>query len=279
SMAICLGLSLGLSAGNAFAGQESEAASIGEQILDKAKDKFVKAAGGQISSLLIDAFFGSSGPSYVNLSEESLQAIQERVHKELVGVAEYEYISDLESIQLSMRYFNDTARNNTPDIGVLGSLLVDSDRLITHQALNSQFNEQYFYMADTLALASSINLSIYVERHLQGFINKNAVRARAHYLANRLENFLVAKKRADLPLEEECERVNDQSDLYDHIVCKLIDPHGNSQARADLYKSDYGDYYDEEKREWESKMQQTRAIYYSDRFSEIEDVISKLRNF
>ncbi|MEO3880010.1 hypothetical protein [Rheinheimera fenheensis] len=271
-IAICLGLSLSLSAGNAFADEENEPASFGKQILDKAKSKFISAAGGQLSSLLIDAIFGSSSPSYVSLSQESLQAIQDRVRIELVDTAEFEYFAELESIQLSMQYFNDTAANGTPDIAVLGSLLTDSDGLITHHALNSQFNDEYYYMADTLGLAASINLSIYVERHLQGFITQNAVRARANLLANRLDTMLIAKKQADLPLRENC--VMHTDDQYAEEKCRLVDPHGTTHAMAIL------DYWnDRDYEEWEIKKQLTNRQYYADKFSEIEAVIARLRNF
>lgn len=277
-IAICFGLTLSFSSGSAFAGEENDAASFGEQILDKAKDKFISFAGGQLSSLLIDAIFGSSAPSYVNLSQESLQAIQDRVRIELVDTAEFQYFAELESIQLSMQYFNDTAANGTPDIAVLGSLLTDSDGLITHHALNSQFNDKYYYMADTLALAASLNLSIYVERHLQGFITQNAVRARANLLANRLESLLTAKKQADLPLREKCHMITSPYDQYVEEACQLVDPHGNSQAAVTLERYP-NPWIDEDLAEWEIDMQLAERRYYADKFSEIEDVITKLRNF
>lgn len=277
-IAICLGLSLSFSAGNAIAGEENDAASFGKQILDKAKSKFISAAGGQFSSLLIDAIFGSSSPSYVYLSQESLQAIQDRVRIELVDTAEFEYFAKLESIQLSMQYFNDTASNGTPDIVVLGSLLTDSDGLITHHSLNSQFNDEYYYMADTLALAASLNLSIYVERHLQGFITQNAVRARANLLANRLEALLTAKKQADLPLRENCSMLTSPYDQYVEEECRLTDPHGNTHASVVLERFP-NPWIDDDIEEWEIEIQLSNRQYYADKFSEIEGVIAKLRNF
>ncbi|MDP5137659.1 hypothetical protein ORJ04_17010 [Rheinheimera baltica] len=161
---------------------------------------------------------------------------------------------------------------------MLGSLLTDSDGLITHHALNSQFNDKYYYMADTLALAASLNLSIYVERHLQGFITQNAVRARANLLANRLETLLTAKKQADLPLRENCTMLTSPYDQYVEEECRLVDPHGNAQAWVVLERIP-NPWIDADLEEWEIDMQLAKRRYYADKFSEIEDVISKLRNF
>lgn len=277
-IAICLGLSLSLSAGNVVAAEENAASSFGKQILEKAKKKFISAAGGQLASLLIDAIFGGGGPEYVHLSQESLQAIQERVRFELVDTAEFEYFAELESIQLSMQYFNDSALNGTPDIGVLGSLLTDSDGLITHHALNSQFNDEYYYMADTLALAASLNLSIYVERYMQGFISRNAVKARANLLANRLETFLAAKKQADLPLKTTCTRTTEPGDQYVESRCQLKDPHNNTIVSTTL---EYwpNPWIEEDIAEWDMERELADAKYRVEKFSEIEKVIAELRSF
>lgn len=267
-----IAVSLSLSTSFVLANEEGEVASLGEQILDKAKSKFISAAGGQISSLFIDAIFGSAGPSYVNLTEESLQAIQDRVHIELVDTAEYQYIAAIESLELSMQYYGDSAQNGNPDVGVLGSLLVNSNDLITHYSLNNQFNDEYYYLADSFSLAASLSMAIYVERHIQGFISNSSVRAKANQLANTLQSLLDAKKGADLPLIERCRTLHDIQ--YEHIRCELEDPHGNTVAKADIYESD-----EVLEDQWEVHKELKKMKYYSDRFEEIEDVIQKLRKF
>lgn len=273
ALAICLGLSLTANTASAFNDKEGEVASIGEQILDVAKSKFISAAGGQISSLFINAIFGSSGPSYVNLTEESLQAIQDRVHIEIVDSAEYQYISAIESLELSMQYYSDTAQNGSPDVSVLGSLLINSNDLITHYSLNNQFNDEYYYLADSFSLAASLSMAIYVERNVQGFISSSSVKAKANQLANQLQSLLDAKKDADLPLRERCEMLTSPYDQYVEYGCDLKDPHGNYVASSSTIE------YQDDWEEWDDESEIARSKYYADRFGEIEDVIYKLRNF
>lgn len=277
ALAICLGLSLTANTALAFNGEEEgEVASIGAQILDKAKSKFISAAGGQIASLFFDAIFGSSsGPSYVNLTEASLQAIQDRVHIEIVDSAEYQYIAAIESLELSIQYYSDTAQNGTPDVNVLGSLVINSNDLITHYSLNGQFNDEYYYLADSFSLVTSLSMAIYVERNIQGFITNASVKAKAYQLANQLQTLLDAKKSADLPLRERCEMLTSRYDQYEEELCTLKDPHGNT---LDSYVIS-GSWYSEDQDDWDILKETVEIEYYAERFSEIEDVIYKLRNF
>ncbi|MCE9688249.1 hypothetical protein LZP73_18935 [Shewanella sp. AS16] len=277
ALAICLGLSL--TANTTFAADETEGkvASFGEQILDKAKDKFISAAGGHIASLFFDAIFGtSSGPSYVNLTEASLQAIQDRVHIEFVDTAEYQYYADLESLELSVHYYSDTAQNGNPDVNVLGSLLVNSNDLLTHYSLNSQFNDKYYYLADSFALAASLSMAIYVERNIQGYISSSSVQAKANQLANQLQSLLDAKKNADLPLRDECEITTSRYEQYEEELCLFKDPHGNILGHRIF---DTSVYHEEDMDEWEVDKEIMERDYYAGRFGEIEDVIYKLRSF
>ena len=277
AIAMCLGLSL--VTGNAFAAKEDEnkASSFGEQILDIAKDKFINAAGGQISSLLINAIFGGGGPSYVNLTEESLQAIQDRVHTELVDTAEVEFFSQIRSLEESLVYYNATALNNNPDINVLGSLLIKANEITAHHALNSSYNDEYYYLADSYALVASLSMSIYVERHIQGFVPASFVKAQAHKLANQLDGLLRAKKSADLPLREYCTVLTHPYEQYREEECLLKDPHNNVHASVILEEPN--PYAREDLEEWLVEQEVTEKQYYSDRFENIEDVIAKLRKF
>jgi hypothetical protein len=277
ALAICLGLSLTANTALAFNGEEEgEVASIGAQILDKAKSKFISAAGGQIASLFFDAIFGSSsGPSYVNLTEASLQAIQDRVHIEIVDSAEYQYIAAIESLELSIQYYSDTAQNGTPDVNVLGSLLINSNDLITHYSLNGQFNDEYYYLADSFSLVASLSMAIYVERNIQGFITNASVKAKAYQLANQLQTLLDAKKNADLPVDEECKMLTSPYDQYYEELCTLKDPYGNDLTWIVFDDS----YYSPTSQDWDIEKDITEREYYADRFGKIEDVIYKLRNF
>ena len=152
-------LSLSLSSANALA-EEEDAASIGELILDKAKDKFVNTVG----SLLVDVIFGSSGPQFVNLSEQSLQEIQNRVREELIKTAEYEFIADFNSLEGTLGHYSDTVNYNNPDSALLSSLVVKVNDVMNHHALNPNFNSDYYYMADSYALAASVSMAVFTER-------------------------------------------------------------------------------------------------------------------
>ena len=271
-LAICLALSLTVNTASASNDEEAEVASAGKQILDLAKKKFISAAGGQISSLFFDAIFGSSGPSYVNLTEASLQAIQDRVHIELVDSAEYQYIAAIESLELSIEYYSDTAQNGSPDVNVLGSLLINSNDLITHYSLNSQFNDEYYYLADSFSLAASLSMAIYVERNIQGFISSSSVKAKANQLANQLQILLDGKIAADLPLRSECHSKTSPGDQHWETKCSLSDPFGNYVASATIESQ-------EESYEWRDEKDLAENKYYADRFGTIIEVIGELRNF
>jgi hypothetical protein len=277
ALAICLGLSL--TTNTVFAAKEEKkeeaVATIGELILEKAKDKFVSAAGGHIASLFFDAIFGgATKPSYVNLTEESLQAIEDRVNGLFVGDAEDQYMAALDSLDVSVQYYSATAQNGSPDVNVLGTLLIKSNDIITHYALNPSKNSEYYYLADSYTLATSLNMAIYVERNIQGYISSASVKAKGYELANRLQTLLTAKKNADLPLNEKCETYREAQ--FEETRCVLTDPHGNYLGSA-MFEP--GPYYDEDMREWDIDKQVIERDYYSDRFSKIESSIAKLRNF
>ncbi|KZN56942.1 hypothetical protein [Pseudoalteromonas luteoviolacea] len=248
--------------------QEEETASIGELILDKAKSKLISGFG----SLLADAVFGSGGPQYVMLSEASLQAIQDRVREEIVRDAEYDFIAEFRSLESSMEHYADTASHSQPDLALLTALLVKSEDVINHRALNYRYNDDYFYMADTYALAASVSIAIYTERHLEGYISKSVVSTKAHTLANTLENMLRKKKSADLPLRSGCEA----PDPYDQVVeyaCWLKDPYGNYLASYVVEPQYPGD-----SEYWDNLKDRKEAEYKRTKFDKIQSVINKLRN-
>ncbi|NSY33330.1 hypothetical protein DS891_06915 [Pseudoalteromonas sp. JC28] len=247
--------------------EESKTASIGSLILKKAKSKFVSNFG----SLLGDALFGSQGPQFVSLSEESLQAIQDRVREEIVRDAEFDFIADFRSVESSMKHYSETISHKGKDLALLSSLLVKSNDIINHRALDSRYNADYYYMADTYALASSLAVAVYTERYLTGSVSKQSVSVFAGNLANKLETMLVAKKNADLPLRTRC----DGRDPYDQDTtnyCRLVDPHGNTVFH-DSYQGQR-EYY-----EWKDAADAAEAKYKEDKFQKIQSVINQLRNF
>ncbi|MCF6439606.1 hypothetical protein L1077_09215 [Pseudoalteromonas luteoviolacea] len=248
--------------------QEADAASAGEQILDLAKDQLLSGVG----SLLFNRFFGSSGPNYVMLSEASLQAIQERVRAEIIKDAEFEFISEFRSLESSMEHYSDTARYGAPDLALLSSLLVKSEDVINHRALNVRYNNDFYYMADTYALAASVVVAIYTERYLQGYVSKSVVSTKAQNLANILDTMLRKKKSVDLPLRERCE----EPDPHDQVVeykCSLRDPHGNTITSYVIEPQYPGD-----EAYWENLKRVKEAQYRKTKFDGIQAVINKLRS-
>ncbi|MBQ4860180.1 hypothetical protein J8L98_00565 [Pseudoalteromonas sp. MMG013] len=246
---------------------EATTASLGSLILDKAKSKFVSNVG----SLLGDALFGSQGPQYVTLSEESLQAIQDRVRKEVIRDAEFDFISEFRSIDASMKHYSDTIAHTGEDLALLSSLLIKVNDLTNHRAIDSRYNDDYFYLADTYALAASLTVSIYTERYLTGSISKQSVSVKANQLANSLNTMFLDKKSADYPLRKRC----DERDPYDQDTeryCVINDPYGNTI---------FNDSYDgqEEWYEWLDGANEAKEEYYQSKFAKIEEVIAKLRRF
>ena len=249
---------------------EEEALDVGELLLDKAKSAVL----GQFQSLLVDAIFGSSGPQYVNLSEESLQQIQNRVREELVRTAEFEYLAEFQSLESSLAHYSDTAAAGNPDVYLLSGLVIKANDVMSHHAFNKNFNDDYYYMADSYALAATVSMSIYTERYLRGSISYSSVASKGDEYANKLEAMVTAKKAADWPLRDRCELSSDPYDQDVEVSCRLTDPHGNS---LEHYSFDPRDRYDRE--EWDQRVIDARASYYQEHIGDLEDAVTELRNF
>lgn len=248
---------------------EEDSIDIGELILDKAKSAVL----GQFQSLLVDSIFGSSGQNYVTLSEQSLQDIQYRINQELVAQAEYEFIAAFNSLEDSMEHYSDTVQNGSTDTTLLSNLVIEANDLANHHALNSGFNSDYYYMADSFALASSLILSVYSERYLTGSINLTNLKATASNLASKLDSMVEDKKDADWPLSSQCER----SDPYSQVVettCRLYDPHGNTIV---TFVYDPRDSYD--RQYWYTLKDQKSDEYYEKHIGRLEDIVIDLENF
>ena len=245
------------------------AAAIGQLILDKAKSKFVN----KVSSLLIDSIFGSSGPQFVNLSEESLREIQNRVRQELVRTAEYEFLADFNSMEDTLAHFSDSASNNYVDQMLLTTLVVKANDVMNHHALNPNFNSDYYYMADGYALAATVAMSIYTERHIIGAISSASVSSKGDQYASKLTTMINNKKSAMWPLRDDCEMTSSPYDQYVEWGCDLKDPFGNYIASATL-DDDYRDF-----QEWDEEVEAAKAAYYKKHFGDLEDIATDLRNF
>ncbi|MCG7556159.1 hypothetical protein [Pseudoalteromonas sp. Of11M-6] len=248
--------------------QEEKTATIGEQILDKVKSKLLSGFG----SLLADAVFGSGGPQYVMLSEESLQAIQERVREEIVRDAEFDFLSEFRSVEASLKHYGDTVKYNGEDPVLLGGLLLKANDLINHRALNSSYNDDFFYLADTYASAASVVVAVYTERYLAGMVPKTTVVTAAKNLADQLSIMLAQKKQADLPLRSGCEAPDPYSQIVEY-KCWLKDPYGNYLASYVVEPQ-----YPDDVEYWNRKKSQAETEYRQTKFNKIQAVIDQLRS-
>ena len=247
----------------------SSATGIGSIVVGLAKDSFLKKTG----SLLFDPIFGLGGPKYVNLSEASLQEIQNRVRQELVRVAEFEFFADFDSLEAILNEYNNTLGQGNSGEALLNSLSVKTSELMNHYALNSAFNDDYFYLADSYALAATLAMSVHTERNINGFIDDPFVQSRGDEYGTRLETMVDAKRAAVWPLREECES-SDPYAQYDYEDCTLVDPFGNilaSQVIEAIYPEDWDIWYDE--------VAEVRATYYEENIGELEDIILELKSF
>ncbi len=245
-----------------FAGEDKDFADL---ILDKAKSKLA----GKIGSLLIDSIFGfGGGPNYVTLSEESLQAIENRVRGVVIETEEADALSDLASLDLTLSYFNASVNNGQPDTSILDESLLRSHDLVTHHAFNVNYNDNYFLLATNYALAASLQIAIYTERHLEGYISSNDVKYRGDVLADKLEVMYNATSKyvADNIVSTGC--YFDQ-DNYE-ILC---------QAKNKINGWGYGAAYDiGERFDWKAEIQQIEADFLNSLVGDVPKTVAKLRN-
>jgi hypothetical protein len=246
----------------AFAGEDKDFADI---ILDKAKSKLA----GKIGSMLIDSIFGfSSGPNYATLSKESLQAIEDRVRKVVISAEEADALSDLESLDLSIGYFHATVEYGQPDISILDEVLLRSNDLVTHHAFKASFNDDYFLLASNYALVASLNVAIYTERHLQGYISDTTVKLRAKTLATTL-NTMHNAARTYVNSNIVSRGCHFEDDNYE-IVC---------QGQNKINGSWYGAAYDiGEQFDWSAEMDQYRTDFLQNLVGDLPVTVAKLNN-
>lgn len=240
---------------------------IGNLILDKAKSKFVN----KVASLLIDSIFGSSGPSVVDLSEASLQAIEDRISKVVINDAVFDMLSAHESFELSLNHYSDTSKNVTPDQFLLTNLVIEANDLISHRAYNKNYNENNFYLAETYALSASLVLSVYTERNLQGWIPDSAVSSKADELAAKLNVLVNGLRAATFPLVKECKQ-SDPYEQFNETHCTETSRDGRFLFGYTYDGSGYDEYVDE-------YVVSKREELYQKHIGNLERMIEKLEKF
>ncbi|PKG59068.1 hypothetical protein CXF83_11615 [Shewanella sp. Choline-02u-19] len=93
---------------------------------------------GGVKSALQDAIFGPSSPDYVNLSEESLQQIEDIVQSAFDNAAKEDMIRDLRALEYSMKAYSDRLDSEgIRDLDTLANMESESNKLYASPAFNT----------------------------------------------------------------------------------------------------------------------------------------------
>ncbi len=151
-------------------------------IVDRIKDRAQARAG----SFLEDLIFGSSGPSYVNLSQESLDQIRDIISEELANTVQYDMISDLRSLETGLEQYHAGLLNGRRDEALLAIIDSKAQDLVNHQIFNTAYYEDAKLLTAHFALAASLRLAILAEKVDLGYISDGYLVAVGRQLADEL---------------------------------------------------------------------------------------------
>ncbi|QTD51877.1 hypothetical protein [Sulfidibacter corallicola] len=140
---------------------------------------------GEIGSFLKELIFGSDGPSYVNLTQESLDKIQAIMNQELVNMVKYDMIADLASLETGIKQYH-ASLNSTPDTILLALIDTEARNLVNHQVFNTSYHPDAKMLTGHLAFATSLRLAILVEKEHLGLTTEAFVRSEGQNLADKL---------------------------------------------------------------------------------------------
>lgn len=244
--------------------------SVAKDILDAAK----KAILSKGLSFLIDGIFGSSKPSYVDLSEDSLVEIQNRVREEIIRDAEFEFLSQFESLEdLLEAYHAHVTFTGVPNLDMQLDLLGRYKDAISHRAFNPDYNSNFFYMADPFALLASVSVAVQTERFLSDQIPESEVSSTANGLADTLERMLSEKRAVHLPLSSRCSTGRQHpSDQHLTTQCKVADATGYIIISQTFVAptQEVRDFY-----AW--RRAEATQEYMEESFYRLDDVVAELR--
>ena len=241
-------------------------------IITKVKDKLFSTGLSIIGSKL----FGSDGPQYVTLSEQSLRDIQRRVRAEIIRDNENEFIQRFDTLADLLLSYHNQYKSNTHDPRMLDDMFIMYKEIKNHRAIKANVNDDFFYMADTFAAFASVAVAIQAERYKEGRTSLTEVKRTANELADMLANMMVEKRKADLPIRSDCVEWAEDDDFefaqFVEYDCSARDNTGYIIVR---------DVFDER---WMTRSElwydeKDRAIgeYMRNEFHSIEEVITELR--
>lgn len=142
----------------------------------------------KLQSVISDALFGSSGPNYVHLSQQSLDAIADIVREENFRVEKARFLTRYHSFGSHMDDYQAGASMSNPhyDLNLLETMRSESVTLSHHHLFDANFNPAYFTATDTFASVAGNRVAVAAERHLRGLSPETHVRSIAHNLAPQL---------------------------------------------------------------------------------------------
>ena len=143
-----------------------------------------------------------------------------------------------------------------------------SNDLVTHHAFKASYNDNYFLLATNYALVASLNIAIYTEQHIQGYIGEGTVKVQAQVLANNLENMYNAAEsyvRSNV-VHKGCHMDEDNYEILCEAYNKI-----NGIWLGQSY--DFGEHDD-----FDEVVARYEVEYFNSLVGDVRDTIIKLKN-
>ena len=141
-----------------------------------------------VKSFLKDALFGSAGPAYVMLHEDSLRQIEAIVTEVVINSDVEDAKSILYSFDDLLGYYHASAQNDEPDISLLPALVTYATSLKNHQAYRTSYNSNAHLLTGSYSLVSALTIAVLAEKELRGDINHAYVKGVANNLKTTLNS-------------------------------------------------------------------------------------------
>ncbi|PCK32670.1 hypothetical protein [Pseudoalteromonas piscicida] len=237
------------------------------QFMDNILDKIEKGAKKKIASLLLNAIFGSSGPNYATLSQESLQQIENIVNSSILEADVRRALADLDSLDDGITFYNSLLTSGSEDFFYLTGLDNEARDLINEYIFKQAGNEDFFLLTGSYATVVTLAMAIKTELYLKGRISQSTLKSYAGQY----------KKKLQVLVNEATSHVH--SKVYGNLV-----PDDGFESRAviyDLFESSQPDYVSvppsrEGLEELYDRIDNRREYYISNIVGEARSVLATL---
>lgn len=229
-------------------------------ILDKAKNSVQSRLG----SLLANQLFGGLGNSSVSLSDESLAQIEGIVRQVLLDADYYEVQGILDALNSILGNYHENAVNGYFNSNLLNSLIVESNKLISHRLFISGHNPDHYLYVKTYMMIVSLTVAVDTEQYLRGAISKSYLQSKTQSYASKLSDLrnLVVQYVYNSVTLDEC-----RPDGYE-VRCQFTDSIKGRQFSRN--------YYWEEEYQASEDLAYLRNGYIKDFSDGVVDVINLL---